>query len=137
MEAVGGGGSGRVVYHGAGNGGGGAGGYHNATNANLQTPPTGTGSTAIPAGYGGIGAGINCDRYCAPRAGDGTLTTGGAFSYGSTGSDRPGGNGGNLGVAGATGSGGTYVGGASGKAIDGISYTNIITAGSILGGQVN
>ena len=137
----GGGGSGRVVYHGAGNGGGGAGGYHNATNANLQTPPTGTGSTAIPAGYGGIGAGINCDRYCAPRAGDGTLTTGGAFSYGSTGSDRPGGNGGNLGLPGANGSqqaGYTlYVGGAAGNAIDGSSYTNIITTGTILGGQVN
>ena len=134
----GGGAGGRVIYHGAGNGGGGAGGYRAATTSGVQTPITATYNTAIPAGYGGIGAGPNCDLNCSARAQDGTLTTGGIGTSGSEGgTSRVGGTGGVLGVAGAQGAGGQYAGGAAGNAIDGASNITLITSGSILGPQVN
>jgi hypothetical protein len=130
----GGGGGGRVIYHGAGNGGGGAGGYHYATTSAAIGLSPGT-NVAIPAGYGGIGAGPRCDRNCSARAGDGTLTTGGLGTSGSEGgTSRMGGNGGSLGTAGLSGTG--YAGGAAGKSIDGTSYITKLVTGTILGPQI-
>tara|TARA_R110002126_G_scaffold90790_3_gene216285 strand:- start:6 stop:839 length:834 start_codon:yes stop_codon:yes gene_type:complete len=123
-------------------GGGGGGGGGGVTNASGQAyddyTGAGGGGAGNTVGSGGTGAG--------PASNSGTLTTGGAgiIYYSNPGSGEiqygsSGGTGGNLGLAGANGA--PYqtlnAGGAAGNAIDGSSYTTILTAGSILGGQVN
>jgi hypothetical protein len=125
-------------------GGGGGGGGGGRTNRSIQAYDDytgagggGAGNTAGSAGTSGVGAA------------NGTLTSGGVggpYSSSPASSERQygsvGGNGGSLGNAGDRGLpnpdfDGTNFGGAAGNAIDGSSYTTIITAGSILGGQVN
>ena len=137
----GGGAGGRRVYYAAGNGGGGAGGYHDAIDSNQIIASDGTtglspgANEAVPAGYGGIGAGPRTDGGTSPRASDGTKTTGGAGSDDAANiGNRIGGTGGNLGVAGLAV---VAAGGAAGNAIDGHSYITYVTSGTISGGQVN
>ena len=125
-------------------GGGGGGGGGGVTNASGQAYDDWTGQ-----GGGGAGNAVGAGGYlpgAGPAAPSGTLTTGGAGAiyYSNPGSSEQqygsvGGAGGNLGLAGANGT--PYqtlnAGGAAGNAIDGSSYTTIVTAGTILGGQVN
>ena len=131
----GGGGNGQRTYHAGGNGGGGAGGYHEATTAWSQAPNTSPAvDVPIPASYGGIGAGPRNERNFSPRASDGTLLTGGPGGASSEGGDsRRGGNGGDIGQNGVTGTGGAYVGGQAGYAVDGYSYLTFINKGTFVG----
>ena len=135
----GGGGSGFRKYHASGNGGGGAGGYHGATGSRSQIPTTTPvnneiPNVPIPAGYGGIGSGPRNEVVVSPKAPNGTLLTGGAGgASGEGGNSRRGGNGGNIGSNGATGTGGKYVGGQAGYAVDGYSYLTFTKKGTFVG----
>ena len=135
----GGGGNGQRTYHAAGNGGGGAGGYHEATSSRSQNPTTTPVNREIPdipipASYGGIGSGPRNEVVVSPKAPNGTLLTGGAGgASGEGGNSRRGGNGGNIGSNGATGTGGKYVGGQAGYAVDGYSYLTFIKLGTFVG----
>ena len=129
------GGCGQRTYFAAGNGGGGAGGYHEATTTFAQNPDTSTTLTGIPAGIGGIGAGIRGERVNSPKAPNGTLTTGGAGGpSGEGGTSRMGGAGGNLGQQGVN----TCMGaGATGIVANGYSYITFIKKGTFVGSTVN
>ena len=133
-------GGGRYTYHSSGSGGGGAGGYHYATTASAVG--TGIDATAIPEGYGGIGAGPQGDRNWSARATDGGLTTGGAGSNASNGDSNRGGKGGDLGQAGEQGYGGTHnqgpsAGGGAGNAVKGNNLITWVKLGTITGNRVN
>ena len=135
----GGGGSGQRTYHAGGNGGGGAGGYHEATSSRSQNPTTTPvnneiPNVPIPASYGGIGSGPRNEVVVSAKATNGTLLVGGAGSAsGEGGNSRKGGNGGNIGSNGATGTGGKYVGGQAGYAVDGYSYLTFTKKGTFVG----
>lgn len=128
-------------------GGGGGGGGGGRTNRGGQAYDDYTGAGGGGAGKTAGSGGTGLDQCGGAPAG--TLTTGGnGVIYCSNGGSSEqqygsvGGNGGSLGQAGARGVpnpdfDGTNFGGAAGNAIDGSSYTTIVTTGSILGGQVN
>jgi|TARA_R110000824_G_scaffold320236_1_gene507178 hypothetical protein len=128
----------------AGGGGGGGGGRTNRVGAAYDAyTGVGGGGAGNIVGAGGAGIGICSDGN------DGNSTLGGgakghcsAFGSSEDQTGSFGGAGGALGVAGNRGTpspdfDGTNFGGAAGNAIDGISYTTKLTAGSILGLEVN
>ncbi len=134
----------------SGGGGGGSGRRVNRTgDGEYSYTGPGGGGAGITNGVGGTGI-TNPDRYidCAATS-DGNNSLGGAGlawcgSLATTVTQSPstGGAGGNLGQAGARGTpnpdfDGTNLGGRAGYAIDGISYTTKVAAGTILGTEIN
>ena len=125
------GGCGQRTYFAAGNGGGGGGGYHEATTAFAQTPNLGTSNRSIPAGIGGLGAGIRGERNSSGVAPNGTYTTGGAGGASAEGGNsRKGGAGGDLGLSGQST---CMAGGATGIVANGYSYISFINEGTFVG----
>lgn len=128
-------------------GGGGGGGGGGRTNRGGQAYDDYTGAGGGGAGTNPGAGGTGLDQCGGAPAG--TATTGGnGVIYCSNGGSSEqqygsvGGNGGSLGQPGARGVpnpdyDGTNLGGAAGNAIDGISYTTKLTAGTILGPEVN
>ena len=129
------GGCGQRTYFAAGNGGGGGGGYHEATTAFAQDPRLGTQDRAIPAGIGGLGAGVREERNYSPVAPNGTLTDGGAGgASGEGGTSRMGGSGGNLGLRGQDT---CMTAGDTGIVANGYSYISFINEGTFVGRKEN
>ncbi len=125
------GGCGQRTYFASGNGGGGAGGYHEATTAFAQNPHLGTSNRSIPAGIGGLGAGVRGERNPSPIAPNGTYTTGGAGGASAEGGNsRKGGAGGDLGLSGQST---CMAGGATGIVANGYSYISFINEGTFVG----
>lgn len=148
---------------GGGGGGGGAGSSNYYNDGGYNNAYNGGGGGGGGAGLGAGGTGVSYAGWVAGNYGtDGTISAGGAggvastqdivaydAEYGTIPIDTiysgVGGAGGALGTAGSNGTNSASynifynaaLGGASGSAIDGSSYTTLVTAGTIAGSQIN